>query len=104
MTHQHEGAEDWNSTVYHRVAAPQLAWGSDLVESVDFGAPHVVLDIGCGTGRVTHKLIERLPGARVVAVDLSPAMVDTAKNVLSAYAGRVNVVQADAVALPFGSA
>src|SRR5688572_29066459 len=66
--------------------------------------PTSFFDIGCGTGRVTHKLVERLHAARVIAVDLSPAMVRTAKSFLSPHAGRVNFVQANAVALPFESA
>jgi trans-aconitate 2-methyltransferase len=35
-----------------------------------------VLDAGCGTGRVTAALLERLPHGQVVAVDASPAMVE----------------------------
>src|SRR5215204_5159141 len=104
MTADRERARDWNSAAYHRVSAPQLEWGSDLLEFCDFEAPHLVLDIGCGTGRVTQKLIERLQPARVVAVDLSPAMIVSAKSFLSAQAGRVNYVQADAAALPFENA
>jgi malonyl-CoA O-methyltransferase len=34
-----------------------------------------ILELGCGTGRLTGQLLEALPGARVVAVDISPAMV-----------------------------
>jgi trans-aconitate 2-methyltransferase len=38
-----------------------------------------VLDAGCGTGKVTHALAERLPRGRVVAVDASPSMVARAR-------------------------
>jgi trans-aconitate 2-methyltransferase len=101
MTNDHERATDWNSTAYHRVSAPQLEWGSALLESFDVEAPDLVLDIGCGTGRVTLELLERVHAARVVAVDLSPAMIAAARSFLSARVGRVNYVQADAIALPF---
>jgi len=36
-----------------------------------------VLEIGCGTGTVTEQLVER--GARIVAVDQSPEMIEVAK-------------------------
>ena len=38
-----------------------------------------VLDAGCGTGRVTELLVERLPRGRVVAVDADPKMVQMAR-------------------------
>jgi trans-aconitate 2-methyltransferase len=38
-----------------------------------------VLDAGCGTGRVTAALVERLPRGEVVAIDGSPAMVEAAR-------------------------
>ena len=38
-----------------------------------------MLDAGCGTGRVTAALLERLPRGEVVAVDGSPAMIDAAR-------------------------
>ena len=38
-----------------------------------------VLDAGCGSGRVTEALIERLPRGQVIAVDESPSMIDAAR-------------------------
>ena len=41
-----------------------------------------MLDAGCGSGRVTEVLIERLPDGRVIAVDGSESMVEKAREVL----------------------
>jgi trans-aconitate 2-methyltransferase len=41
-----------------------------------------VLDAGCGSGRTTALLVERVPGGRVIAVDGSPSMVEQVKEVL----------------------
>jgi trans-aconitate 2-methyltransferase len=41
-----------------------------------------VLDAGCGSGRVTGMLIERLPEGRVIAVDGSASMVENVRSVL----------------------
>jgi trans-aconitate 2-methyltransferase len=41
-----------------------------------------VLDAGCGSGRVTRLLIERLPRGRVIGVDSSPSMIEQARAVV----------------------
>jgi trans-aconitate 2-methyltransferase len=38
-----------------------------------------VLDVGCGSGRITEALIERLPRGRVIALDASQSMVAAAR-------------------------
>ncbi|HWX52446.1 MAG TPA: methyltransferase, partial [Solirubrobacteraceae bacterium] len=57
------------------------------------------LDAGCGSGRVTEMVLERLPRGHVVAVDASPSMVAKARQRLAApgslYAGRIEVLQQD---------
>jgi trans-aconitate 2-methyltransferase len=59
-----------------------------------------VLDVGCGSGRVTEMLLERLPRGRVIAVDGSASMLEAARERL---AGRpVEFVEADLLALDFG--
>ena len=38
-----------------------------------------VLELGCGTGRLTKKVRSRFPDANITAVDLSQAMINQAK-------------------------
>jgi trans-aconitate 2-methyltransferase len=66
---------EWDAATYDRVAAPQETWGRDVLERLDLRGDERVLDAGCGTGRVTALLLERVPHGRVVAVDGSEAMV-----------------------------
>ena len=70
---------DWNATSYERVSAPLEAMGREVVDRLDLDGDERVLDAGCGTGRVTAALVERLPRGEVVAVDGSPAMVEAAR-------------------------
>ena len=56
-----------------------------------------VLDAGCGTGRVTAMLLDRLPRGRVIAVDGSEAMVAEARSLLDPE--RTTVLQADLIEL-----
>src|SRR5262249_38307063 len=58
-----------------------------------------VLDAGCGTGRLTAKLAERLPQGTVLACDLSENMVRGARDFLtSQFGNRVQVFAADMAA------
>ena len=70
---------DWNATSYERMSAPLEAMGREVLDRLDLNGDERVLDAGCGTGRVTAALVERLPRGEVVAVDGSPAMVEAAR-------------------------
>jgi trans-aconitate 2-methyltransferase len=96
--------KDWDADIYHRVSDPQLTWGLELLESVPLRAGETVIDAGCGSGRVTAALLARLSDIRVIAVDVSPSMIQAARTTLGAHATRAACVQADATALPFSSA
>jgi len=53
-------------------------WGRTVVGWLDLQGDERVLDAGCGTGRVTAILLERLPDGHVIGVDGSPSMIDQA--------------------------
>jgi trans-aconitate 2-methyltransferase len=62
----------------------------------------LVLDVGCGSGRLTRELARRLPRGRVIGVDRSFNMLAVARQHLAADDGaRASFVQADASHLPF---
>jgi ubiquinone/menaquinone biosynthesis C-methylase UbiE len=65
-------------------------------------APRRVLDLGTGTGVVALALGERYPEAEVVGIDISPGMIDEARQKLPPeLAGRVRFEVGDASALAF---
>ena len=70
---------DWDAAAYERLSAPLEAMGRDVLQRLELDGDETVLDAGCGTGRVTAALAERLPGGHVIAVDGSRAMVDEAR-------------------------
>ena len=43
------------------------------------------MDLGCGTGNITLRLLERYPKAHVTCLDVSKNMLELAKNKLSGY-------------------
>jgi trans-aconitate 2-methyltransferase len=73
---------DWDAGTYHRVSVPHEEWARSVLDRLPLGGDETVLDAGCGSGRVTGLLIERLPRGRVVAVDGSPSMVEKVRETL----------------------
>jgi trans-aconitate 2-methyltransferase len=92
---QPSGSLDWDAARYHRVAHPHAAWGANVLDRLALRGDEVVLDAGCGSGRVTAQLLERLPTGRVIAADRSPAMLAEARATLAPFAPRVSFVQTD---------
>lgn len=80
------GAREWDAETYDDVSDPQFEWGMEVLERLELRGDEVALDAGCGSGRVTAELAERLPDGRVIAVDGSNAMVEKAKERLGARA------------------
>jgi len=70
---------DWDGASYDRISTTMEALGLEVLSRLDLAGTEVVLDAGCGSGRITEALIERLPGGRVIAVDQSPSMVEAAR-------------------------
>lgn len=70
----------WDARTYDRSSAPQQAWASEVLSRLTGIRPDAtVLDVGCGTGRVTEALLALVPDGRVLAVDQSPDMVALAR-------------------------
>jgi trans-aconitate 2-methyltransferase len=85
---------DWDAATYDRVSGPQTRWGRAVLERLPLEGDERVLDAGCGTGKVTAMLLERLPRGRVVALDGSPSMIEEARRRFAGDA-RVELVTAD---------
>src|SRR5205085_2477784 len=67
---------EWDAGSYHGLATPHQAWGAAILDRLALRGDETVLDLGCGTGRVTEQLLERLgPAARVIGIDGSARMV-----------------------------
>lgn len=86
-------SSDWDAASYDRVSDPQVRWATVVVERIERDGVETILDAGCGSGRVTELLLQRFPGAHVVAVDVSEAMVAEARRRLEPFAGRVTLAQ-----------
>ncbi|HSL24076.1 MAG TPA: methyltransferase domain-containing protein [Vicinamibacterales bacterium] len=90
---------DWDAGAYHRVSAPQVEWGRRVLDRLALEGHEHVIDIGCGTGRLTREVAARVPQGRVVAVDRSASMLRRAGEHLAGAS--VALVRASADSLPF---
>ena len=87
---------DWDASTYDRIADPMTEWGGRVVARMELTGDELVVDAGCGTGRVTELLLDRLgPRGRVVGLDRSPAMVGEAARRLARFGDRVGLLVAD---------
>lgn len=69
-----------------------------VAEAAAATTPHArhVLDVGCGAGNYTLKLLESLPNLDATLIDLSQPMLDRARERVSrATAGRITTIQVD---------
>jgi trans-aconitate 2-methyltransferase len=82
---------DWDAATYDRVADPQEEWGLEVIGRLQLDGGETALDAGCGSGRVTRHLVERLPEGRVIGVDSAPSMIEHAREALSPFADRVEL-------------
>jgi trans-aconitate 2-methyltransferase len=90
-------SRDWDASTYDRVSRDvQFAWALEQLERFRLRGDEVVLDAGCGSGRVTAVLADRVPQGRVYGVDAAPSMVEHAS---AALGNRATVLCQDLVEL-----
>ncbi len=92
------------SAAYDGAALQRVAYRpvhDAVLARVDDLEPETVVDLGCGTGQLSRRLLVRFPEATIVGVDLSDGMLARAADRLaSSDADRYGLVQASAGWLP----
>jgi SAM-dependent methyltransferase len=71
------GAQHWSAERYAEVAHFVPAFGTTVLEVLAPSPGERILDLGCGDGVLTEKIVEA--GATVVAVDAAPDMIAAAR-------------------------
>jgi SAM-dependent methyltransferase len=85
----------WDATDYARVGRFVSDLGEAALDLLDPKMGERILDIGCGDGALTHKIVER--GADVVGVDDSPELVAAARSI------GLDVIEMDAADMTFST-
>jgi len=65
----------WNATVYNQFKEERCQPFYDLIKLVQVKPNLTVIDLGCGTGELTGKLADALPGSFVTGIDSSLQML-----------------------------
>lgn len=86
-------AREWDGRTYDRISGPMQDMAGPVLARLPLDGDETVVDAGCGSGRVTEQLRDRLPRGRVIAVDASAAMLAAARE--RCGDDRVEYVQAD---------
>ncbi|KPU45595.1 trans-aconitate 2-methyltransferase [Oxobacter pfennigii] len=67
----------WDSALYDDKHDFVSKYGQALIDSVNTAKGQVILDLGCGTGKLTVELAKN--GAQVIGIDMSEEMIRKAK-------------------------
>lgn len=70
---------EWKAEEYDQQAAPHEQWAEQILARLELEGDETILDAGCGTGRLTKRLVERVPNGRVIGVDASATMLEKAR-------------------------
>src|SRR5271167_1690890 len=89
----------WDGASYDCISGPMEALGREVLSRLELRGDETVLDAGCGSGRVTEALLERLPRGRVIAIDVSASMLAAARERLGRGSAGLEIRQADLLEL-----
>lgn len=65
----------WDPAVYEKFRTQRAAPFHDLLALIQMREGMRVIDLGCGTGELTRRLADHLPGSDVIGIDNSPEML-----------------------------
>src|SRR5579859_826237 len=68
---------NWNPALYDQKHAFVFEYGKSIISLLEPQPGELILDLGCGTGHLSKSIAES--GARVIGIDNSPNMVETAR-------------------------
>lgn len=74
-----ENDVDLNAEYYVKHSNLQYGIASELIESYHFSKDSLVLDVGCGDGRITAEIAKKIANGKIVGIDASPNMIECAR-------------------------
>ena len=69
---------NWDTSLYDQKHAFVFEYGKGLIPLLQPQPGELILDLGCGTGHLTHAIAES--GAHVIGIDSSASMIETAQS------------------------
>ena len=100
--------DDWNAAQYAKHSSLQEAMAAEVLALLKLQGHERVLDVGCGDGRITAQIADRVSAGSIIGVDASPDMIAHATREYGPGGAQarqnLRFEVADACALPFDAA
>lgn len=94
----------WNAEDYSKNSSAQQEWANELISKLNLEGNESILDIGCGDGKITFEIANRLHEGKIVGVDSSKEMIHLAtKSFQSGRCSNLSFKHCDARNLPFNN-
>jgi len=94
---------EWNAAGYERISGLQQVMAHEALALLTLQGAERVLDVGCGQGRITAQIAERVPLGSVVGIDPSRDMIDYATTHFATSHANLRFDVADARVLAFNA-
>lgn len=72
--------DKWDAKDYANNSTAQESWANELISKLNLQGNESLLDIGCGDGKITASIADKLVKGKVVGIDRSESMVEFAKS------------------------
>lgn len=72
-------AYEFDGEKYKQASKHQKEWGNHLISQLHLNGTETVLDLGCGDGALSEQIAQLVPKGRVLGIDASYGMLQTAK-------------------------
>lgn len=92
---------EWSASEYSERSALQKWVADRCLAGLSLSGSERVLDVGCGDGKITAEIAERLPAGSILGIDPSTHMVDFARRHFGASHGNLAFAVGDASRMEF---
>lgn len=75
---------EFDGEKYKAASLHQKEWGQNLISKASLQGNEMILDLGCGDGSLTKQLSLLVPDGKVLGIDASMGMINTAKKICRA--------------------
>ena len=90
----------WDAEKYDAVKTPQIDAGKELIALAKVREDNSILDLGCGTGKLTVELARLASKGNITGIDTSQEMLERAR-LISAGIGNMTLMQIPAQSMDF---
>ncbi len=71
--------DEWNAESYYQHSSVQRTIAEEILSMLVFDGTERILDIGCGDGKITASIAEKVLNGKVLGIDLSQVMIGFAQ-------------------------